>query len=170
MVAVKFFAVRLFLGEEETLLHLKGHKALTKKMVKETILDRWPSAEIDYIRRSSRAPFYRGNYGYLTFDKVELQEEQPVDWIYGKEASYDADDNEMLSGRQFRLPNSIYFELMSRARRIERKNALNGRKRLSKEVVDFLRDKRLSIDDLKDCQYELRAPSLEETVRQLTAR
>lgn len=129
MATVKFFAVRLFLGEEEVYLHLKGHKALTKKMVKETILDRWHEAEIDDIRMSSRKPLYEG-YGYLTFSEADLKEEQPTDWIYGLEASYDVNNEEALSGRQFRLPNKIFFELQQRARKLELKVARKNRIRV----------------------------------------
>lgn len=129
MATVKFFAVRLFLGEEETFLHLKGHKALTKKMVKETILDRWPSADIDDIRMSSRKPLYSG-YGYLTFSEDELAQYQPMDWLYAREESYDDAGQEYLSGRQFRLPNKVFFELQQRARRLELKATRKNRIRV----------------------------------------
>lgn len=129
MATVKFFAVRLFLGEEEVYLHLRGHKALSKKMVKETILDRWPSAEIDDIRMSSRKPLHKG-YGYLTFSEADLEIVPPQDWIYGLEASYDSDDVESLSGRQFRLPNKVFFELQQRARKLEVKATRKNRIRV----------------------------------------
>lgn len=173
MATVKFFAVRLFLGEEEVYLHLRGHKALSKKMVKETILDRWPSAEIDDIRMSSRKPLYSG-YGYLTFSKADLEIVPPQDWIYGLEASYDSDGEEYLSGRQFRLPNKVFFELQARERKLAKEEAKRRevRKRLSKEVVGFLKVNKISVDELIEMQEaytteDLGKPSLESLVAYL---
>lgn len=144
---LRFFYVELLLGTEEVYLHLKGAKALTARMVLDTILERYPNATLISMEESE-APITCWK-GFLNFSQEELAEEQPHDWLYANEIAIDEDGEEYLSGRQFRLPNKVYFALKAREKRI-----LKGdyRERLSKEIKDFIRDSGWSLEELKVLQ------------------
>lgn len=145
--ALRFFFVELLLGTEEVSLHLKGAQALTIEMVMATILERWPSAIINNVEEAEKPFDFRNEY--LEFDQDELVEEQPEDWLYARESTIDEDGEEYLSGRQFRLSNKVFFELQARKRYLAREEAKSRetRKRLSKEVILFLKENKISIDE-----------------------